>query len=143
MAARRRPSFSRALVRHQPSGRGFTLLELIIVLAVISILLMVSVPTYQVVIHRARETVLKRNLSLIRRQLGQFAIDQGRYPESLQELVDRGYFSELPLDPMTDSHETWQEVREEGDYSVDQPGVADVKSGAMGESTEGTPYSEW
>jgi general secretion pathway protein G len=124
-------------------GRGFTLLELIIVLAVITILLSVGIPAYQAIVYRARESVLKQNLYLMRRQIETFAADQGRYPQSLQELVDRDYLREIPLDPITDSRERWQEVREEGETLGENAGVVDVKSGAEGESTEGTPYSEW
>lgn len=123
--------------------RGFTLLELIIVLTIITILLSVGIPAYQAIIVRARESVLKQNLYLLRRQIQTFAADQGRYPQSLQELVDRGYLRELPLDPITDSRETWQEIKEEGESLGEQPGVVDVKSGAEGISSEGTPYSEW
>jgi general secretion pathway protein G len=124
------------------------LLELIIVLAIISILLSIAIPTYQAIILRARESVLKQNLYLMRRQIEAFAADQGRYPGSLQELVDRGYLKEIPLDPITDSRETWQEIREEttslGTGANSQPGLWNVKSGAEGQSTEeGKPYSEW
>lgn len=131
------------LWRNHYSSRGFTLLELIIVLAIVTILLSVGIPAYQAIVYRARESVLKQNLYLMRRQIETFAADQGRYPQSLQELVDRDYLREIPLDPITDSRETWQEIREEGDALGEQPGVVDVKSGAEGESTEGTPYSEW
>ncbi len=127
------------------ASRGFTLLEMIIVLMIVTILLSIAIPAYQTVVHRARETVLKQNLYLMRRQIEQFAADQGRYPQSLQELVERGYLREIPIDPITGSRETWQEIREENPTlgTEGQPGIIDVKSGAEGESTEGTPYSEW
>ena len=131
------------IIRHSESG--FTLLELIIVLAIITILLSVAIPTYQTIIYRARETVLKQNLYMMRRQIEEFAADQGRYPQSLQELVERRYLKEIPIDSITDSRETWQEIREENPtLSTDnQPGIVDVKSGAEGESSDGKPYSEW
>lgn len=127
------------------SPGGFTLLELIIVLAIITILLSIAIPAFQMVIYRAEETVLKQNLYLMRRQIEQFAADRERYPRSLQELVDEGYLREIPVDPITNSTETWQEIGEEGPPlgGENQPGIKDVKSGAEGESTDGTPYSEW
>lgn len=128
----------------QARQRGFTLLELIIVLVVISVLLSVAIPRYQETIRAAKESVLKQNLYLMRRQIEAFAADNGRYPESLQQLVDKGYLRELPLDPITDSRETWQEIREDstGLSPTSQPGIVDVRSGAEGESLEGKPYSE-
>jgi general secretion pathway protein G len=127
------------------SSSGFTLLELVIVLAIISILLSVAIPTYQAIVHRARESVLKQNLYTMRRQIEAFAADQGRYPQSLQEMVDRGYLKEIPLDPITDSRETWQEVKEQPPTlgTDNQPGIVDIKSGAEGQSTEEKPYNEW
>jgi general secretion pathway protein G len=126
---------------------GFTLLELIIVLVVVAILMSVAIPRYMTIIRQTRESVLKQNLALMRRQLEAFAADQGRYPQSLQELVERGYLKDMPLDTITDSKETWQEIREEtstlDSTPGSQPGVIDVKSGAEGESTDGKPYNEW
>ncbi|MCS6818059.1 MAG: prepilin-type N-terminal cleavage/methylation domain-containing protein [Blastocatellia bacterium] len=124
--------------------RGFTLLEVIIVLTVVAILVSVAIPAYQRVILRAREAVLKQNLHLLRSQIEEFAADYGRYPESLQELVEKGYLRELPLDPITGSRETWVPVPEDQPLSVEgKVGIRDVKSGAEGLSSEGTPYSEW
>jgi general secretion pathway protein G len=114
------------------------------VLVVITELLSVGIPRAQQIIVRARESTLKINLGLMRRQIEAFAADHGKYPESLQELVDKGYLRDIPKDPITDSTETWQEVREEGEpLAGDQAGVKDVKSGAEGQSSEGTPYNEW
>ncbi len=125
-------------------ARGFTLLEVIVVLTVVAILVSIAIPAYQRVILRAREAVLKQNLHLLRTQIEEFAADYGRYPESLQELVERGYLRELPLDPITGSRETWVPVPEDQPLSVEgKAGVKDVKSGAEGVSSEGTPYSDW
>lgn len=120
------------------------MLEVIIVLTVVAILVSIAIPAYQRVILRAREAVLKQNLHLLRRQIEEFAADYGRYPESLQELVEKGYLRELPLDPITGSRETWVPVPEDQPLSVEgKAGIKDVKSGAEGISSEGTPYSEW
>lgn len=132
-----------------PSGnhaRGFTLLEVIIVLTIIAIIVSLAIPAYQTVILRAKESVLKQNLHLMRRQIEAFAADRGRYPESLQELVEKGYLREIPLDPITGSRETWETVQEDQPFSGDpeqRPGIKDVKSGAKTVSSEGTPYNEW
>jgi len=126
------------------AARGFTLLEVIIVLTVVAILVSIAIPAYQRVILRAREAVLKQNLHLLRSQIEEFAADYGRYPESLQELVEKGYLRELPLDPITGSRETWVPVPEDQPLSVEgKAGIKDVKSGAEGISSEGTPYSDW
>jgi general secretion pathway protein G len=118
---------------------------MIIVLVIVTILVSIAIPSYREIVHQAKVSVLKQNLHIMRRQIEAFAADQGRYPQSLQELVERGYLREIPKDPITDSTETWIEVREEGESlsSDSQPGIIDVKSGAEGESSEGKPYSEW
>lgn len=127
-------------------ARGFTLLEIIIVLTIIAIIVSLAIPAYQAVILRAKESVLKQNLHLMRRQIEAFAADRGRYPQSLQELVERGYLREIPLDPITGSRDTWETIQEDQPLSGDpqqQPGIKDVKSGAKTVSSEGTPYNEW
>lgn len=127
-------------------ARGFTLLEIIIVLTIIAIIVSLAIPAYQAVILRAKESVLKQNLHLMRRQIEAFAADRGRYPQSLQELVEKGYLREIPLDPITGSRETWETIQEDQPFSGDpeqQPGIKDVKSGAKTVSSEGTPYNEW
>jgi len=129
---------------HRARCGGFTLLEIIIVLTIIAILVSLAIPAYQAVLLRAKESVLKTNLHSMRRQIEEFAADRGRYPESLQELVEKGYLREIPLDPITNSRETWVTVEEEQALSGDEkPGIKDVKSGAEGVSSEGTPYSDW
>jgi general secretion pathway protein G len=123
---------------------GFTLLEVIIVLTVLAIIVSIAIPAYQAVILRSRESVLKQNLYQVRHQIEQFAADRGRYPESLQELVEKGYLREIPLDPISNSRETWETVQEDQPLTGEGPGgVKDVKSGAEGTSSEGTPYKEW
>jgi general secretion pathway protein G len=126
------------------AARGFTLIELMIVISIILILISVSVPIYSQSILRAREAVLKDNLQQMRTLIQQFTLDKQRAPQSLQDVVSSGYLRELPLD-ITGSRETWAEVQEEVLLSVDQqqPGIVDVHSGSELVSSEGTAYSSW
>jgi general secretion pathway protein G len=136
--------------RHQ---RGFTLLELIIVVAIIGILATIAMPRMKDMPQRAGEAVLKTDLRTMRDALDQHYADKGHYPSSLQELVDAGYLREIPVDPITKSAETWVEVFEEIDPEEQpaetdlgeggQPGVFDVHSGSDALSLDGQPYSEW
>lgn len=135
------PQFGNSAIRQS----GFTLIELMIVIAIIVILLGFAAPRYQESILRARESVLHEDLYVIRNAIDQYTLDKKRAPQSLQDLVEAGYLKVIPKDPITDSTETWQLVNEDTTLSVDQtqPGISDVKSGAQGTSSEGTAYSEW
>jgi len=116
-----------------------------IVIAIIVILMGFAAPRYQSAVLRARESVLRQDLYVMRSAIDQYTLDKKRAPQGLQELVEAGYLKVIPKDPITDSTETWQLVNEDTTMSVDQtqPGVSDVKSGAQGTSSEGNPYSEW
>lgn len=124
---------------------GFTLIELMIVMAIISILLAVSVPIYQRTVTHARETVLKDDLFQMRQLIDQYTLDKQQAPQSLNDLVSAGYLRQLPEDPMTHSTSTWQPVNDDSLMSVDQqqPGIVDVHSGSDAISLEGTPYNTW
>ena len=125
--------------------KGFTLLEMMIVLTIIAILASISVPMYQAVVLRAKEAVLKDNLHGLRSVIDQYTADKKTAPQSLEDLVDAGYYREIPEDPITESSTTWQ--LEFGDTTLipDQleTGIVDVHSGSTAISSEGTPYSEW
>jgi general secretion pathway protein G len=123
---------------------GFTLIELITVMAILSVLVAVALPQYKVVILQAKEAVLKENLVRMRDVIDQFQADKGRYPESLDELVDKGYLRALPVDPMT-GWPGWQPVMEEmdPDNPSDTVGIFDLKSTSGAVSLSGTPYNEW
>ena len=125
--------------------KGFTLLEMMIVLTIIAILASISVPMYQAVVLRAKEAVLKDNLHGLRSVIDQYTADKKTAPLSLEDLVDAGYYREIPEDPITESSTTWQ--LEFGDTTLipDQleTGIVDVHSGSTAISSEGTPYSEW
>jgi general secretion pathway protein G len=127
----------------QRSARGFTLLELMIVISIIIILASVALPQYQKTIMHARETVLRDDLFKMRSVLDQYAADKGKLPQSLDDLVSAGYMRELPKDPITDNKD-WNAVTGEDPYSTEGgSGVTDVHSSSGDVSTEGTPYSEW
>jgi general secretion pathway protein G len=125
--------------------RGFTLIELIIVVAMISILLGVMVPIYKLHLLHANEAVLKEDLYNMRQAIDQFTQDKGKAPQALDDIVTAGYLHAIPKDPFTHSAETWQVVQEDVLTSVDQtaPGISDVKSGASLNSSDGTAYSSW
>ncbi len=119
---------------------GFTLIELLVVMTIIALLLAVAVPRYFHSVTRAREAVLKENLTLIRDALDKHYADTGAYPANMEALVARKYLRKVPEDPVTESASTWVLIpppkREQG-------GVYDVRSGAPGQSLAGTEYGTW
>jgi len=125
--------------------RGFTLIEMIIVVSIILILVAIAVPNYQQSIIRARETVLRQDLFTLRSVINQYTEDKQKAPQSLEDLVSAGYLKLIPKDPITSSNTTWQVEQEDVMMSVDQtqPGITDVHSGSSSISSEGTAYSSW
>jgi general secretion pathway protein G len=116
-----------------------------IVITIIAILASIAIPMYRAVVANAKETVLKDNLREIRRVIDQYTADKKKAPTSLQDLVDAGYFRQLPVDPMTNSNSTWQPANDTSIASPDQTdsGIVDVHSGSAGISSLGTPYNTW
>jgi general secretion pathway protein G len=125
--------------------RGFTLIELMVVISIIVILMAVAIPRYQASILRARETVLRDDLYNLRSVIDMYTLDKQKSPQSLQDLVDSGYLKTLPPDPFTNSRDTWVPVTDDSIMSPDQsqPGIIDVHSGSDLKSSEGTAYSSW
>jgi general secretion pathway protein G len=133
------------MARRIRSGRGFTLVELMIVMTIISILISLAVPLYQKSVIRAKESVLRNNLFTLRTVIDEYTYDKGKAPQTLQELVDAGYLRQVPIDPMTGSAESWKVIIEDALTSASQtePGIFDVRSGSDRKSLEGTAYNEW
>jgi general secretion pathway protein G len=124
-------------------ARGFTLLELIVVITVMGVLVSIALPNYRNSVISAREAVLRENLYRLRDLIDQYQSDKGKYPETLEALVADGYLRKIPQDPI--SSEPWVEVPPEADAtSGDVPtGVYDVKSASNQVGLNGVPYSEW
>jgi general secretion pathway protein G len=125
-------------------ARGFTLLELMIVISIIMILMAVAVPVYNQSIIQARESVLRSNLSTLRNVISQYTLDKQKAPQSLDDLVQGGYLRQVPVDPMT-RLPNWEVVQEDVMLAVDQqdPGITDVHSASSGTASDGTAYSTW
>ncbi|HYL35562.1 MAG TPA: type II secretion system protein [Bryobacteraceae bacterium] len=125
--------------------RGFTFVELMIVMAIIAVLMSVAIPIYTRSILRAKESVLKNNLFTMRTVIDEYTYDKQKAPQTLQDLVSDGYLRQVPVDPMTGSADSWKIIPEDASNTVNQtqPGIFDIRSGSDKISLEGTPYSEW
>jgi general secretion pathway protein G len=130
--------------RGHDRARGFTLLELMIVITLIMILASIAVPAYNQSIIQAREAVLRSNLSTLRNVISQFTLDKQKAPQSLDDIVSAGYLRQIPIDPMT-RQTNWEVVQEDVMLAVDQqdPGITDVHSASSGTASDGTAYSSW
>jgi general secretion pathway protein G len=124
---------------------GFTLIELMIVMAIIAVLMAIAVPIYTRSIQRAKESVLKNNLFSLRTVIDEYTYDKQKAPQTLQDLVSDGYLRQVPVDPITNSNDSWKLIMEDASNTVNQtmPGIFDVRSGSDLTSLDGTPYSEW
>jgi general secretion pathway protein G len=119
---------------------GFTLIELLVVMAIVATLLTLALPRYFGSIDKSKEAVLKENLYQMREAISRYHADRGKYPESLESLATDKYLRRVPLDPITESVETWIVVRPE---DPDKSGVYDVRSGAQGKAIDGSEYFQW
>jgi len=127
------------------NARGYTLVELIIVMAIISILVAIAVPMYQRSLIGTKESLLKNNLFTLRTVIDEYTFDKQKAPQTLNDLVDQGYLRGVPVDPITGNNQSWRVIMEDAITSVDQtqPGIYDVRSGSDAKSLDGTAYSEW
>jgi general secretion pathway protein G len=126
---------------HRPAKRGFTLIELLVVMAIIATLLTIAVPRYFRSIQRSKEAVLRQDLTSLRESIDKFYGDTGKYPQTLQALVEKRYLRSIPVDPIVKVADKWIVV-----LNADDPednGVKDVKSGAEGTGENGVPYAAW
>jgi general secretion pathway protein G len=127
------------MVKLAKKERGFSLIELLAVLAIIATLVSIVSPRYFNSVDKAKEAALKTNLSVMRDALDKFYTDQGQYPGSLEQLVIARYLREIPKDPMLESVSTWQLIAHPGGLS----GIYDIRSTAPGSSTMGTPFTQF
>jgi general secretion pathway protein G len=124
---------------------GFTLIEMIIVIAIISILAAIAGARYEHSVWRAREAVLRNDLFTLRSSIDQYTLDKQKAPQSLQDLVAAGYIKSVPVDPMTNTTDSWVAEQEDSLMALDQsaPGIVDVHSGSSATSTDGSVYNTW
>ena len=121
-------------------ARGFTLLELLVVMAIIATLLTIAVPRYFRSLERSREAVLKQDLVTLRESIDKFYGDSGKYPETLAMLVDKHYLRSIPVDPIAKTADKWIVINSD---DPDDAGIKDIKSGAEGVGLSGVPYATW
>jgi general secretion pathway protein G len=126
------------------NSRGFTLLELMMVIFIIMILASVAMPVYNQSVVQARESVLRSNLATLRSVISQYTLDKQKAPQSLDDLVTAGYLRQIPLDPLT-RQPNWEVVQEDVMMAVDQqePGITDVHSASTASASDGTAYNTW
>ena len=132
-------------MRNRSTQSGFTLIELMVVVAIISILVLIAVPRFTAAVRSAREAVLKEDLQTMRMAIDSYTMDKQKAPQSLDDLIQDGYLKSVPEDPMTHSKDTWVTDTSDAMYSLDEtePGITGVHSGSDETGSDGQPYSSW
>ena len=133
------------MAARQRAQAGFTMIELMLVILIISILMAIAAPIYTKSVIHAKESVLKQDLFTLREQIDNYTLDKEKAPQSLEDLVTAGYLKHIPKDPFTGSSETWVPVTEDVAMSIDQTdtGITDVHSGSNLTASDGSAYSSW
>lgn len=124
-------------------NKGFTLIELLIVMSIIAILATIAQPSFKQAVIKARESVLKEDLFILRDVIDQYYSDKSKYPSALDDLAKEGYIRGIPKDPFTNSADTWQIIYSESEAEGEEQGIYDVHSGSDMVALDGTPYNEW
>ena len=124
---------------------GFTIIELMVCMAIVLVVISVAVPLYQKSVLRARESVLRQNLMSMRLVIDEYTYDKQKAPQQLEDLVREGYLRQMPMDPVIGNSTSWKVIMEDASASASQsePGIFDVRSSSEKTSLEGTPYSDW
>ena len=128
------------LYSHSNTTLGFTLVELLVVLAILALLLTLAVPRYFTSIERAKDATLKHDLNSLREGIDKYYADNGQYPKTLEDLVDKKYIRKFPIDPITEKPNTWIFTPPEPPLEGD---IYDIHSGATGTAKDGTRYADW
>ena len=137
---------SEATTRERRAGEaGFTLIELMIVMAIIGVLAAIAVPSYVNTVRRGKEAVLREDLHVMRDAISSYTLDKEKAPNGLDDLVQAGYLKSLPKDPITDRTDTWITEQSDSLMTIEetQGGIADIHSGSQGIATDGTTYNTW
>ncbi len=144
LLSRSRPAARRRVTHGRVTHSGFTLIEMMIVMAIIVILIAIAVPFYQKAITRAKETVLHSNLSAMRSAIDEYGFDKQKAPGTLQDLVKEGYLHDVPRDPIAQTND-WKIIMEDAGQAVNssEPGIFDIRSTSGKISLDGTHYSDW
>jgi len=133
------------LAKRSKLEAGFTMVELMIVMAIMLVLTTLAVASYTTAVKHAREAVLREDLQVMRTAISSYTMDKEKAPQSLDDLVQSGYLRAIPVDPMTHSSDTWVTDSSQAMYSLDEtePGVDDIHSGSNETGSDGQPYSSW